>query len=278
MKTLNKIIFVIILFLTNINFAQDFDGYKYVIVVNLDYGAKGKDINNIQKGVVDYFKGRQFEVISYGIETWSNSLYPKDLISNECKGLYVSISHKASPPYEVTLDFLNCKKESINKIIGKSTSGFDSALKKIYSQLDEISSYSYDESLMPTIKYPIVENINKDENDLKVYFDTTQLDPIEGIYKTYRGESYYKLGIIKFGDTYKAIIIDSDYSHWKKGDVKIIFEGTAAEGVYSTKYYLKDKTSLETFSNVEGGLINIEVKSPSGEITDTKYLKLYPKN
>jgi hypothetical protein len=39
-----------------------------------------------------------------------------------------------------------------------------------------------------------------------------------------------------------------------------------------------DKTSIETFANLEGGLINIEFKNPNGENEDIKLLKLYPKN
>jgi hypothetical protein len=59
---------------------------------------------------------------------------------------------------------------------------------------------------------------------------------------------------------YKAIIIESELPQWEKGDVKAIFETTAAEGVFSTKYFMAGKTSIETFSNLEGGLINIEIK------------------
>ena len=44
------------------------------------------------------------------------------------------------------------------------------------------------------------------------------------------------------------------------------------------KYFMGDKTSIETFANLEGGLINIEMKNPNGENNDLKLLKLYPKN
>ena len=278
MKKIHKILIVLMLIFSNSNFAQEFNGYKYIVVSNLDYGAQGKDTYGVQQSVVNYFKDRGFQVITGGVEPWSDSLYPNDLKFNKCIGLFVSISHKASPPYEVTLEFGNCKRETIKNLTGKASANFDNALKRIFSQLDENTSYYFDESLTPKISYPEVENINKDENELKAYFDSTKLDPIEGIFKSYKSDSNYKLGLFKVGDLYKAIIIESDYPQWKKGDVKVIFESTAAEGVFSAKYFLGDKTSIETFANLEGGLINIEIKNPNGENNDLKLLKLYPKN
>jgi hypothetical protein len=278
MKKIHKTLIVLMLILSNINFAQEFNGYKYIVVSNLDYGVKGKDTYGVQQSVVNYFTARRFQVIFGGDGTWSESLYPKDFNFNRCLGLFVGIAHKASPPYEVTLNFLNCKNESIKQLTGKASANFDNALKRIFTQLDENPTYTFDESRTPKISYPEVENIDKDENELKVYFDSTKLDPIEGIYKTYKSDSNYKLGIIKVEDKYKAIILESDFLQWKKGDVKAIFESTAAEGVFSAKWYMGDKTSLETFANLEGGLINIEIKGPKGENEDIKLLKLYPKN
>ena len=278
MKNTHKILIVLMLLLSNINFAQEFNGYKYIVVSNLDYGVKGKDPYGVQQSVVNYFRTRGFQVISGGDGTWSKSLQPNDLKFNKCLGLFVGISHKASPSYEVTLNFLNCKKESIKQLTGKASANFDNALKRIFTQLDENPTYTFDESLTPNIIYPEVENINKDENELKSYFDSTKLDPIEGIYKTYKSDSNYKLGIIKVEDKYKAIILESDFLQWKKGDVKAIFESTAADGVFSSKWYIADKTSIETFANLEGGLITVELKNPKGENDDTKLLKLYPKN
>lgn len=278
MKHINRIIIGLTLLLFNINFAQEFNGFKYVVVRNLDYGSQGKDINGIGSSVADYFRLKGYQVIIGGDSEWSDSLYPKDLKFNICLGLFVDIGHKAYPPYEVSVTFGNCKGEVIKQITGKASGNFENALKRIFNQLDESPYYSFDESLTPKITYPEVENINKDENELKAYFDSTKLEPIEGIYKTYKSDTNYKLGIFKVGDLYKAIIIESDYPHWKKGDVKAIFESTAAEGVFSIKYYLGNKTSIETFANLEGGLINIEIKNQKGENEDINLLKLYPKN
>ena len=138
-------------------------------------------------------------------------------------------------------------------------------------------AYAYDVSLTKKIAYPAVENINMDENKLKSYLDSNKLDPIEGIYKTYKSDFNYKLGIIRVADNFKAIIIESDLPQWEKGEVKMIFESTALEDVFSVKYYMADKTSIETFANLEGGLIKVEFKNQTGESQDINLLKLYPK-
>lgn len=275
MKLIQRISILFMLLSYNINFAQEFNGYKYILIPNLDYGAKGKDIYGTGSELVSYFQTKGYEVI-FG---WEEELLPSELKFNRCLGLYVSFSHRPNP-YEVTLDFGNCKREKFKELKGKG-GNYKKALEIIFNELDKKGVYSFNKNLTPTIEYPIVENININETQLKVYFDSTKLDPIEGIYKTYKSDSHYKLGIVKVGDKFKAIIIESDYVQWKKGDVKAVFESTAAEGVFSTKWYRGDKTSketFETFANLEGGLINVEFENPNRENDDIKLLKLYPKN
>ena len=175
------------------------------------------------------------------------------------------------------LNFVDCTGKIALIIELRHQGNYKGALSKTLSKLKS-KEYFFSPQLTPKIEFAEVENINKNENELKIYFDSTKLYPIEGIYKSYKSETNYKLGLIKVGDLYKAIIIESDYPQWKKGDVKAIFESTAAEGVFSTKWYLSNKTSIETFANLEGGLINIEMKNSNGESDDLKLLKLYPKN
>jgi hypothetical protein len=285
MKLINRIIIGLILFLFNINFAQEFNGYKYIIVRDLNYGVNGNDIYNLSRNSRDYFKSKGLNVIN------ENNI-PDDLKNNICLGLILEVNNDFNSgfannlTYGVSMDFRDCMQNSIKKIrntssneLASSQKNYDKSLKRCFNDLDKIlDNYFYDSKLTPKIEYPEVENINKTEADLKADFDSKQIDPIEGIYKTYKSEINYKVGIFKVGELYKAIIIESDISHWKKGDVKAIFESTAAEGVFSTKYYMGNKTSIETFANLEGGLINIEIKNQNGENNDVKFLKLYPKN
>ena len=100
---------------------------------------------------------------------------------------------------------------------------------------------------------------------------------IEGIYKSYKSDEYYKLGIRKVDDSYKAIVLESNKPIWKIGEIKAEFESTAVEGVFSIKFYNQNKILIETFANLEGALITVEYKNPEGEDTNMKFLKLYPK-
>jgi hypothetical protein len=268
---MKKLFFILMMLFVNVNLAQEFNGYKYFVVNELDYGSKGKDIYGIRNKISNYLS----KINNRIIDGSNVSLIPSELKYNNCLGLYVNISHK---DWEIIVDFRDCKNNRVKLISGEGKNNFDRALYDILKKIDEITSYTYNEKLTPKIIYPEVENLNKNENDLKDYFDSSKLDPIEGIYKSYKSDVHYKVGIIKVGDFYKAIIIESDFPQWKKGDVKIIFESTAADGIFSTKYFNSDKTSTETFANLEGGLINVELISPSGDNQDIKFLKLYPKN
>jgi len=270
MKLIQKISTLLILLSSNINFAQEFNGYKYIIVSNLS-NTKGEyitDHSEISKKVSDYFIKKNMIVIK-GLDTEK----PRELQFNPCLGLKVYIEQWEK---WLNLEFYNCKKEKIKTIGGWKEIQVWKA-DKIFEELDQNPSYTYDEKLTPFFEYPTVENINKNENELKAYFDSTKIDDIEGIYKSYQMDSNYKLGIFKDGDLYKAIIIESDYLHWKKGDVKAIFESTAADGVFSTKLFLGEKNSIETFANLEGGLVSIELKGEGGKNEDFKLLRLYPK-
>lgn len=267
----NKILIVLMLIFSNSNFAQEFNGYKYIIVSNL-LNSRDEyitDYSKISNQISDYFTKKNMIVIR-GYETEK----PRELDFNPCLGIVVKVEEFDK---WISLQFLNCKKEKIKNIMGKGRNSSD-ALTQVFEKLDQIPTYAFDEKLIELGVYPVVENINKNEGELKSYFDSTKTDAIEGIYKSYKSKSNYKIGIIKDRDFYKAIIIESEFLHWKKGDVKAIFESTAADGVFSTKYLKDDKTSLETFSSLEGGLINIEIRNSKGENEDLKLLKLYPKN
>lgn len=268
----NYLLLSFLLFSTLI-IAQEFNGYKYIIVSIPDYGLEGKDINGLGSDITTYLRKKDYQVI-YGND---EKLFPNELKFNSCLGLFVKISHPSTPPFEVTFNFVNCKNETIKEITGKASANFENAMNRVYKQFDNIELYNYNSSLTPKIDYPEVENINKSEAELKLYYDLNKLDPIEGIYKSYKMESNYKLGIIKVDDIYKAIILESDLPQWKKGDVKSVLETSAVDGVYSAKYYLGNKTSIETFANLDGGLITVEFKNQDGSDNNIRLLKLYPK-
>lgn len=269
----------ILFFVTQISLGQDLtklNGFKYGIVDDIIYeGSRSNDLEFKEK-ISDAL--REFGITPL----YQNDIFPNDLKQNPCLGVLVANmffrgGNGSVPAYFSKLNFVDCKGRIALIIELRHQGNYKGALSKTLSRLKS-KEYFFSPQLTPKIEFAEVENINKNENELKVHFDSTKLDPIEGIYKSYKSETNYKLGLLKVGDLYKAIIIESDFPQWKKGDVKAIFEITAAEGVFSTKWYLGNKTSIETFANLEGGLINIEMKNSNGESNDLKLLKLYPKN
>lgn len=269
----------ILFFVSQISLGQDLtnlNGFKYGIVKDIIY--EGSPTNDLE------FKEKISDALKeFGITPlYENDIFPDDLKQNPCLGVLVINmffrgGNGSVPAYFSKLNFIDCRGKIALIIELRHQGKYKGALSKTLSKLKS-KEYFFSPQLTPKKEFAEVENINKNENELKIYFDSTKLDPIEGIYKSYKSETNYKLGLLKVGDLYKAIIIESDYPQWKKGDVKVIFESTAAEGVFSAKYFLGDKTSIETFANLEGGLINIEIKNPNGENNDLKLLKLYPKN
>jgi hypothetical protein len=277
MKVTYRILIVIILLSSNINFAQKnnlnfLNGMKYA------FYSGPSELEYIANNAIN---GLGLVALPKDINQWPEEAKTSPCLNSQWRTIINSAFGSGA---KCNLQILDC----LNVVLYDETntaSGFGASFEKNVNVASNRAfdnfkhfKYSYNKSITKTIAYPEVENISMDENELKSYFDSTKLDPIEGIYKTYKSDSNYKLGIIKVADKFKAIIIESNLPQWRKGDIKIVFESTAAEGVFSIKYYMADKTSIETFANSIGGLITVELKNQTGENDDIKLLKLYPKN
>jgi S1-C subfamily serine protease len=146
--------------------------------------------------------------------------------------------------------------------------------------------YSFDESRTIDKQFeknlPILELTGLTEDSIKAYLTERKIDPIEGIYKSYQsdGMPYYKIGIVKIGAIYKAVIIESELKYWKQGELKATFEQSSMKGLYSVKWYMGNKTSYETFASMDNlALLTIELKDPeTGEKRQDKFIKMFPSN
>lgn len=284
MQHFRKILILVIILSSNINFAQEFSKFKYIIIRDLIYKSGGVDTYGLSKNSRDYFKDLGYITIN------PDGFIPNDLKNNPCLGLNLTVNNDFSSgfggnlTYGVSMDFRDCFGNSIKKIrescsndLASEQKNYDKALRKCFKELKDIT-YKFDENLIIKIFYPEVENINMDEVALKSYFDNNNnLNPIEGIYKSFKSESIFKIGIIKIDDKYKAIVLESDLNQWKKGDIKAIFETTAISDVYTVTYYMANKTANELFAKTEGSLITIEIKNEKGDDAPILFIKLYPK-
>lgn len=285
---MKKLFILIFHFVSLAALSQNLNGYKYIYLPNLRYGNGSIDIYGLQELSKEIFISKGFSVFNE-IEAELN----KTLTNNPCQILSCQITHSsntsASIMYgsnSVKVTLVNCLGQIVYSGEGncgaadyRLTKELQKGTRKALSYFQEIP-YSFDLSKTPEISFPKVEKTDETEESIKNYLNSNKLDPIEGIYKSYKSDklSYYKFGIIKQGDLYKAIIIESEVSQWKAGEVKAIFEQSSMRGLYSVKWYMGDKTVSETFGKIENSVIlNIEFNNSStGEKTQDKFIKMFP--
>lgn len=88
----------------------------------------------------------------------------------------------------------------------------------------------------------------------------------------------YKIGVKNVNGRYCAIILESDNSIWRTGDVKAVLEKTENTNLYSITYYLSDKTKKDAFGELDDLILTISLKDvehSSGSAI--KFLKISPK-
>lgn len=269
-----------LLIITVTTFGQTLDGYKYVYVQTLTYQNGGTDIWGISSKLRTYFSNKGFTVLTEA------STPPIEVRENPCLLLRCLINHTniVYGTNEVTISLQNCKDKVVISNTGGATAksvqdDFNKATKKAFSVI-ELMSYNFNPNKTPQFDFPIVEKTSETEESIKAYLIASKIDPIEGIYKSYQSDhlSYYKFGIIKQGEKFKAIIIDSDLKHWEKGEVKAVFEQSSMKDLYSVTWNMGNKEPFETFSLLEDeGILSIEFKDQkTGEKRQDKFIKMFP--
>ncbi len=266
-------------------FSQDINrinGFKYVYIPILEYNG-GTDIFNISSTATNLLQDKGFIVI-HDIAEYAK--VNKEISNNPCLVLYGQIDHPNpnSLANSVNISFFDCNDQLVYKGKGTSAMGLDvsgdyrNATRSALSRIRSLK-YSFNPTLTPARNLPSVETTSETEESIRLYLSTSSISPIEGIYKSYQNESlsYYKFGIIKKEDKYKAIIIECDNINWKAGEVKATFEPSSMKGLYSVKWYMGDKTANETFGTMENeSLLSIELPSSVSEKKMNKFVKLYP--
>ncbi len=277
MKTkLSTVITTLLMSVTFTSLGQKLDGYKYVVVRTLTYQNEGTDIYGISATLRRNFEAKGFKILYEE----DKSELPLDVEQNKC--IYLMCYPFSIGVSTVGFKIKNCKGEILFNEQRSSANWIDDiqdnykrALKNCWSSFDALP-YSFNPSKTPEIDYPEVEKTLFTENTIKDYLTTNKTDPIEGIYKSYDAP-FYKIGIIKSNDKFKAIILESELLQWKIGEVKAIFEQSSMRGFYSTKWYMANKTPFETFANMDNdALLTIELKDNNGEKRESKFVKMFP--
>jgi S1-C subfamily serine protease len=279
------ILLLLVVFLINTaSFTQTLDGYKYVYVPNLTYTNGGIDIWNISGMLRTWFSEKGFIVLT-------ESSSPNDEIKQDgCLVLNCEINHTnvMSGTNTVTIRLKNCQQQVVYNKTGSAMGwslqdDYNKATRRAYEDIKSMSySFNPDKTISKNFlsSLPTLELTGYTEESIKKYFSENSLDPVEGIYKSYQSGAlaYYKLGIIKAGDKFKVVVLDTELSHWKKGELKAVLEPSSMKGFYSVKWYMGDKTPYETFGSMDNpALLSIELKDPNtGEKKQDKFIKLFP--
>ena len=281
------ILFLLMLLLIGKIYGQkdinDLNGYK---IVFLPY-----QFSSIVSSVENKFKDIGFKVFRDEVLLKSDD----DFKNDPNLALICQINHTYSYPHTtIGIKLINANNEVLfektENSRGKSFVSFNIendqkwVIDKIFSEFDNFN-YRFNTELSLSNQLlkdlPDVEITDETEESLKEYYSNNRLNPIEGIYKSYKADNlpYYKIGIRERDNKYVAIIIEAEQKNiWKAGEVKAYFEPSSMKGFYSVKWYMGNKTSYETFAMMENeAILSIEFKNPqTGEKRTDKFIKMYP--
>ena len=280
---INLTLALIILFAINLFGQSDtekLNAYRFAFLQKLTYQDGGIDSYGLASRTASFLQNRGFYILNDDKESW-----PKEATYNPCEILNVLVNNKSRA--KVFIEFKNCKGEIIYKDNAHATNwnnnyrdNFSRSLDNIFKSFKDYK-LEFNRNETPVVEYPTVEQTGETEITLKEYFDNNNLNAIEGIYKSYQALNlpHYKIGIKKQNDKYIAIILEADeYSPWKKGEVKAYFEPSSMSDFFSTKWYMGNKISYETYAMMENGaLLSIEFLNPkTKEKRQDKFIKMYP--
>lgn len=284
-KLMKRIIFSIVFVCTGLScFSQTLDGYRYLYLPPLKYMDGSMDKYGIAREVSLHFKR-----LGFIIATSENQL-PNYLSCERNSILFCNIEQSwddiVYASTEITITLTNILKETVltlnnnGKALSNKQDAVNRALRNMFEPVDNIT-YNFNPDKMPQEKLPIVEKTTWDEPSIRYYLDTcTSLSDIEGIYKSVKSENtgYYKIGIIREGYVFKAIVIESDNCRWNEGEVKAVFE-KANMSLYSVSFYMALKNVVETFATYDTkGLLVVDFEKFRKEGHNTSFIKLYPIN
>lgn len=272
---------------------SNLNGYRYVYINPLTYQSGGEDMYGIGSKFANLFTQEGLQVLA------ENQV--RSLSTNE-KGqvLWCKIQHFHTPDgmggsyATVILDAYDVFNKRVYRGEGKYqglsvSADLDGAVMRAFKGFSHnYSGFNRALAIDPTEeirkKFRNWERMNITEQELRVYFDKKidQLDPIEGIW-TATEYNKYQIGIFKDPKSstrdFVAIILTSETLYWEPQQVKIEFQKTAYQQVYTTTYYMGDHSKQGTTAKIsETGLLEMTLRNPDGSPLETTFIKNYPEN
>lgn len=127
--------------------------------------------------------------------------------------------------------------------VGNTLSGRADVNRGCRRALNKMESipYAYDPNKTPKLPSPETKLSVYTDEQIIASLENVDVNGIEGIYKN-MNEAYYKLAVLKDGDKYIALVMDTDQKNWYHGDVKaefIYLRGNYYNAIYFKKDYQK---------------------------------------
>lgn len=254
------------------------NGYK-IVIIPYEFSELVSDLS------------QKFQDIGFKVYTDQSGINGDVELKNDPGiALRCEVSHSYAYPHTTMgIKLINAKSEIVFQKVenskGKKFVSFNLVddqrwvLDKIFESFKSYK-YSFDISKSLAGTLPPVEKTDWTEESIKSYIASSNIDQIEGIYKSYQNENlgYYKFGVVTSGETYKAVVLESDVPYWSPGEVKAIFEKSSMRGFYSVRWSMANKTAQETFGSMDNdAILTIELKDQStGKKTQEKFIKVFP--
>lgn len=259
-------------------------GCKYIYMPPIYYKDGSVDYYGIQTRIKNSFLEKGFLVmddLEEGKKQYNESK------ENPCLILTCKVDHPPTSGFtnSLSISFYNCINQLVYFTKASSSMGADPvgnyriAVKKAMQDIASMDYY-YDSLYTPKIEYPKVEIVVENQKTISKYLDTSLIEPIEGIFKSYQDNSkyFYRLGIKKQDDNYIVIVLETNNAIWKQGEIKAYIDQSALNGIYSIKWFDDNKVSFEPFCRLENNaVLNIEFRDSEDKINKLTFIKIYPR-
>lgn len=248
--------------------AHKINGYNYI------YIEETGNIYGVEDQLKKYFSNLGFKTVaSYEYEDMNNesksqlliATYQWDIVKGGHSTLILTLS-------DITGSVIY--RASGQGISWSAKGDMKNALKKIFKQIDELH-YKFNPEQIKA-KGSINHSFSFwTEDSIKNYLRTTNPMSVEGIYKNFtNGLAYYRIAILKDGDKYYGIILDTDNSRWKKGDIKMQLSHVE-KNVYDIDYYDFKGNKTHSIGYHSNRILEMLAKELDEE-TKMEFIKIYP--
>lgn len=278
MKKQVKHITFILLFLLVIPSAYcqraNLNHYNNILVME----RPGWDYNDlIVDDVSNYFKSIGFKLITE--EEFENIQKEDPLKSLQTLVLTYNYFLRNGSPSTLTIELISMSNDSFHfEGNGMSFTGrgdMKSAMKSIFRQIDKLN-YHFEPIPFTKKALPTLEVCSWSEDSIRMYYDTHNLSPIEGIYKNYSTNvGLLSLYIIKDKQKYYGIVLTAKNWIFEKGDALLEFE-FISEGVYDI-VWLDSEDPNDNVSGIATYSDRIlTINNVNNKAEELKLIKTYP--